>query len=154
MTTPSIKYIFVIAIALFQNVFAQTNTVNIEFNSGSCQLNQTLFLNNEDSVEINRFKFYISNLSFFNNEQLVFEEEASAHLIDLGNFESLSFQIDIPSNLVYNKIAFTLGIDSLKNHEGVFGGDLDPTLGMYWTWQSGYINFKMEGTRLNNNEDF
>jgi hypothetical protein len=26
------------------------------------------------------------------------------------------------------------------------GGDLDPTKGMYWTWQSGYINFKLEGT--------
>jgi hypothetical protein len=25
------------------------------------------------------------------------------------------------------------------------GGDLDPTKGMYWTWQSGYINFKLEG---------
>ena len=26
------------------------------------------------------------------------------------------------------------------------GGDLDPTKGMYWAWQSGYINFKMEGS--------
>ena len=26
------------------------------------------------------------------------------------------------------------------------GGDLDPTKGMYWAWQSGYINFKLEGT--------
>jgi hypothetical protein len=25
------------------------------------------------------------------------------------------------------------------------GGDLDPTKGMYWTWQSGYINLKLEG---------
>ena len=24
-------------------------------------------------------------------------------------------------------------------------GDLDPTKGMYWAWQSGYINMKMEG---------
>ena len=25
------------------------------------------------------------------------------------------------------------------------GGDLDPTKGMYWTWQSGFINLKLEG---------
>jgi hypothetical protein len=25
------------------------------------------------------------------------------------------------------------------------GEDLDPTKGMYWTWQSGYINLKLEG---------
>ena len=24
-------------------------------------------------------------------------------------------------------------------------GDLDPAKGMYWAWQSGYINMKMEG---------
>ena len=31
---------------------------------------------------------------------------------------------------------------------GVQGGELDPTNGMYWSWQSGYINFKFEGTAL------
>jgi hypothetical protein len=25
------------------------------------------------------------------------------------------------------------------------GDDLDPVNGMYWAWQSGYINFKLEG---------
>ena len=28
---------------------------------------------------------------------------------------------------------------------GALAGDLDPTNGMYWAWQSGYINFKIEG---------
>ena len=36
-------------------------------------------------------------------------------------------------------------IDSVTNVSGALGGDLDPTKGMYWTWQSGYINFKLEG---------
>ena len=30
-------------------------------------------------------------------------------------------------------------------------GDLDPLKGMYWTWQSGYVNFKMEGTMPDKN---
>ena len=38
-----------------------------------------------------------------------------------------------------------MGIDSLTNVSGAMGGDLDPTKGMYWTWQNGYINFKLEG---------
>lgn len=38
-----------------------------------------------------------------------------------------------------------LGVDSATNVSGAFGGDLDPTNGMYWTWQSGYINVKVEG---------
>lgn len=31
------------------------------------------------------------------------------------------------------------------NVSGAMGGDLDPMKGMYWTWNSGYINFKLEG---------
>ena len=39
-----------------------------------------------------------------------------------------------------------LGIDSTTNMGGAMAGDLDPMKGMYWTWQSGYINFKLEGS--------
>ena len=46
----------------------------------------------------------------------------------------------------FDNIKFNIGIDSLTNVSGVFDGDLDPVNGMYWTWQSGYINFKLEGT--------
>jgi len=50
-----------------------------------------------------------------------------------------------PTNLKFTKIKFNLGIDSITNVSGAMGGDLDPTKGMYWTWQSGYINLKLEG---------
>ena len=53
-------------------------------------------------------------------------------------------------------IKFNIGIDSITNYGGAMGGDLDPTKGMYWTWQNGYINFKLEGKSnligANNNE--
>lgn len=38
-----------------------------------------------------------------------------------------------------------LGTDSLTNVSGILEGDLDPIHGMYWSWNSGYINFKLEG---------
>jgi len=46
----------------------------------------------------------------------------------------------------FNKIKFDFGVDSTINVSGALGCDLDLTKGMYWTWQSGYVNFKMEGT--------
>ncbi|MBI3236019.1 MAG: hypothetical protein HYZ42_18620 [Bacteroidetes bacterium] len=55
----------------------------------------------------------------------------------------MSFVTEKP--LVYNHVSFVLGIDSVTNVSGALGGDLDPTTGMYWTWQSGYINVKVEG---------
>jgi len=68
-------------------------------------------------------------------------------LIDIENSESLAvnFGTEEKQSLKYNNIRFNLGVDSLTNSSGAFGGDLDPTNGMYWAWQSGYINFKLEG---------
>ena len=43
------------------------------------------------------------------------------------------------------RIYFQIGIDSLTNVSGDLDGDLDPALGMYWAWNSGYINMKLEG---------
>ena len=38
------------------------------------------------------------------------------------------------------------GTDSLSNISGAFNGALDPINGMYWTWNTGFINLKIEGT--------
>ena len=54
--------------------------------------------------------------------------------------------LEIPEDTEFDAIQFNLGIDSLTNVSGALGGDLDPTKGMYWTWQNGYVNFKLQGT--------
>lgn len=43
-------------------------------------------------------------------------------------------------------ISFIVGTDSSTNVSGALDGDLDPIKGMYWAWNTGYINFKLEGT--------
>lgn len=98
-------------------------------------------LNKEYSIEI--LKFYVSQLKFLKNGEIVFTENNSYHLIDV--FKSNSFTLNIDKNIEYDQIQFLLGIDSLTNVSGALDGDLDPTKGMYWAWQSGYINFKLEG---------
>ena len=98
-----------------------------------------------DSISFDVIRFYISNVQFFQEEELVSSLEKKHHLVDLGNPESLKINLRENAKLDFNKIKFDLGIDSLTNVSGAFGGDLDPTNGMYWTWQSGYVNFKLEG---------
>ena len=39
----------------------------------------------------------------------------------------------------------TIGIDSLQTVDTDFSHALDPIHGMFWTWNSGYINVKIEG---------
>lgn len=98
-----------------------------------------------DSLRIDVLQFYISGISFYRKDSLVYQEPNSFHLVDLNDSASLKLHCQFPNSIRYDKIKFNIGIDSTTNVAGVLGGDLDPTKGMYWTWQSGYINFKLEG---------
>lgn len=132
--------------------------VNFHTKYGNSYLpNDTFFsLNTNDSIQIETLKFYISIIKLYHNNKLIWREKNSYHLIDISNSKSLTIDFILPSKMEYDSITFNMGIDSITNVAGVFGGDLDPTKGMYWTWQSGYINFKLEGksnvckTRNNN----
>lgn len=111
-------------------------------------------INQTDSVKIETLKFYISSVEFIKRDVVVFREEKSFHLIDLAKPQSLQIS-DLPNDIDFTHIGFNVGVDSVTNVSGALDGDLDPSLGMYWTWQSGYINVKIEGksnlcrTRLN-----
>jgi hypothetical protein len=98
-----------------------------------------------DSVLIETLKFYISGIELMHNSKVVWKESNSFHLVDISEVKTLSFKLKIPSSLTYDQLKLNLGIDSVTNVAGAMGGDLDPTKGMYWSWQSGYINFKLEG---------
>jgi len=109
---------------------------------------------NQDSVQFNTLKFYLSGVQLFKKEKKVWAEENSYHLVNV--FDPKHYDIKI-KDVEFDKINFSLGLDSTINNSGALGGDLDPTTGMYWAWQSGYINVKIEGkykTRDNKINDF
>lgn len=95
-----------------------------------------------DSIQLETLRFYVSKVCFYNNGLKVFEEKKSYHLMDWE--EKLFFNVALSKD--FDAVSFCIGIDSITNVSGALSGDLDPTNGMYWTWQSGYINFKIEGT--------
>ncbi len=45
----------------------------------------------------------------------------------------------------YTGLTFTVGVDSTRNVSGAQTGALDPTQGMFWSWNTGYIFMKLEG---------
>jgi hypothetical protein len=99
-----------------------------------------------DTVSIDRFRFYISSVvvTFDNGEK--YTEENSYHLIDAEDPSSLSISLkNIPAGKV-SAILFNIGVDSTASVSGALSGALDPVKGMYWAWNSGYINAKLEGT--------
>ena len=130
---------------------AQTNCqqipVNAYFQFKKLILNDTVYqLKNAHRIKFESFKFYLSNVVLLKANETVWQEENSFHLIDFEENDSNNLCLNLPEDLIFDAIQFNLGIDSLTNVSGALGGDLDPTKGMYWTWQSGYINFKLEGT--------
>lgn len=113
-------------------------------NSSPISLNQHCFSTElNDSITISKLKFYISNIVLLNNDKVIYKNSGGVYLLNAE--DSLNLRFDIPHRLQFNRIQFGLGIDSVTNISGALDGALDPLMGMYWTWQSGYINFKMEG---------
>lgn len=132
-------------------VAQQTTTVRLKiipfFSSASGTILDTTFhFNASDSIRFETVKIYISAIEFYRHSKKEWTEKNSFHLVDAGQEKSNTITLDIPKNIVFNTIRFNIGIDSNTNTAGVLGADLDPTKGMYWTWQSGYINVKLEGT--------
>jgi hypothetical protein len=113
----------------------------------SFKLNDTTYtLKNGDSIRFTALKFYISSIELFNNSKIVFKEKNSYRLIDVAERNSGICSLNVPKYITFTSIRFNIGIDSSTNVAGALGGDLDPMKGMYWTWQNGYINWKIEGT--------
>jgi hypothetical protein len=108
-----------------------------------------------DSIEITALKFYLSHIALWNNGVAVWRAPKSIHLVNAADTSSLVLRFALPDSLLTTAKTFPqmtlhceLGVDSLTNVSGAVGGDADPTKGMYWAWQSGYINFKLEGKSL------
>lgn len=98
----------------------------------------------QEKIVFKTVKFYISNPELVNGNQVICSDPKPFHLLDLEFPESLSWNLPC-AKTGFSAFRFGFGIDSLTNVSGAFGDDLDPVNGMYWAWQSGYINCKLEG---------
>ena len=114
------------------------------WNTNPLELEQVYLTENKDSIRFSTLKMYFSDFRFMDKinggistiDTLIFYDlaDSSTHTffneLALTNFESL---------------AFTLGLDSTKNVSGELENAYDPLLGMYWAWNTGYVNLKLAG---------
>lgn len=91
------------------------------------------------------FRYYITNISVKNSLGQTETLPSTYFLVSEDSLPSKTIQLQTQSNNI-SSIQFLLGVDSTKNVSGTQTGALDPVLGMFWTWNTGYITAKLEGS--------
>lgn len=101
---------------------------------------------NGDQYTVKKFAYYVSNVVLIDEKGKRFTEPNSYRLIDITNESLIELKMDNIPAAQYTGIEIMIGVDSLRNVSGVQFGALDPAHGMFWSWSSGYIMAKMEGS--------
>jgi hypothetical protein len=96
-------------------------------------------------LHVETLKCYVGHIELLDmDKQIIGRDSVTYRLIDFNTSSSLNFSINSNSSYA-SYVRLTLGVDSTTNAAGVHCCALDPANGMYWSWQSGYIQFKLEG---------
>jgi hypothetical protein len=119
-------------------------SIRPSWNTNPLELQRVYLTKNKDSISFSTLKMYFSDFRFteknsgntINIDTLIFYDlaDSSTHAF----FKELEM-----SN--YDAVSFTLGLDSSKNVSGELENAYDPLLGMYWAWNTGYVNLKLAG---------
>ena len=124
--------------------------------SQNLQLNgpQTYTNANGDQFNVTLLNYYISNIKLKKGDGTVYTvpQDSSYFLVKESVAASREIKLkNIPAG-DYTEVIFTVGVDSARNTMDLAKrtGILDPAANsgednMYWSWNSGYIFFKMEG---------
>jgi len=115
------------------------------FNGQTLQKKHWYVSKNGDSIQFNNVKFYITDFKFDLAKNTHQEIINSSFLVDAFDEKTLLKSLKIPLNIKKTTICFSLGVKGNLSESGALSGDLDLANGMFWAWQSGYINMKIEG---------
>lgn len=128
----------------------EPGTVNIEFKNraagNNLELNTTTYSNAMgQDFKFTKFRYILSNFRLKKSDGTYYNVPESYYLIDeaVSNSEKVNLT-NVPAG-TYTALEFIIGVDSARNTSGAQTGALDPTTGMFWTWNSGYIFVMMEG---------
>ena len=119
--------------------------VQFKFDKSELKLYSPYISAQKDTLVFDKIKFYLSDFRIVYKDNSESQNANTYHLIDIEDAESHQFSIGSESIREIIGLKFNVGVDSLASVSGAMAGDLDATKGMYWAWQSGYINFKIEG---------
>jgi hypothetical protein len=100
----------------------------------------------KEKYSVSNFKYYISHINLINTDSNLTKQinDEKYFLVDATDSLHCLVKLSV-APFRYNRISFTIGVDSAHNVSGAQTGALDPINGMFWTWNSGYVMAKLEG---------
>ncbi len=101
-----------------------------------------------DTFTVTKLKYYTSN--FLLDGKPFVQGDENYQLVDLARQTEYIIPVSAGKFSVFG---FILGVDSAKNFSGAQTGALDPMNDMFWTWNSGYVMFKLDGTSPSSTAD-
>jgi hypothetical protein len=103
-----------------------------------------------ETFTISLFEYYLSNIRLTKSDGTVYVAPDTYFLVNQDKPASLSFAVaGVPAG-EYTGVSFIVGVDAQKTgftDPLALTGDLNPANNMYWTWNSGHVFLKMQGTR-------
>jgi len=113
-------------------------------------LNATTYTNpaSNEQFTISKFNYYVSNVKLQKADGTEYVQPESYYLVQASDAESQHLHLKDIAVGDYTGISFVVGVDSTRNVSGAQTGALDANNNMFWTWNTGYIFFKMEGNLL------
>ena len=136
-------YLFFLSFVYSLNCYGQLSIIPT-WNKKPLELQHVYLTQNNDSISFSTLKIYFSDFRFKDKISGRITSIDTLIFYDLADSSTHSFFNDLNlSN--YESVAFTLGLDSSKNVSGELENAYDPLLGMYWAWNTGYINLKIMG---------
>jgi hypothetical protein len=139
---------YITSITYAQPTVSTDVTVNFSWQNhyAPIEFNKPVYSNVHGQLySLTTLRYYVSNVALHRADGSVYQQKMPV-LIDHDNDAMTSVRLNSVPLGTYTSVSFILGVDSVDNVSGPREGALDPLNGMYWTWATGYIFFKLEGT--------
>jgi hypothetical protein len=115
------------------------------FGSRALDLSPSFYITKaKDTIWVSELSYYISNivLTTVNGSKVPLDGYFLERFLP-GEPNMIALE-NVPAGN-YTGISYLIGVDSTANSTGAHTGDLDPSYGMYWTWNTGYVFVRLKG---------
>lgn len=115
------------------------------------QLGQAITTPAGETLQLKRLQYYLANprLLRVDGQWVAPKRDPQSadgyYLIDLAQPASAHLRLPPVPAGEYSGLELSVGVDAGRNGSGAQAGALDPAHGLFWTWATGYIHFKLEG---------